>query len=77
VAGVINPPSAQKYGYWTRADCPANPQDWFNGAEQNQGSWWTDWQEWIKLHAGDKIPARTIKKSLEPAPGSYVRRKAE
>ncbi|MGZ9097754.1 MAG: class I poly(R)-hydroxyalkanoic acid synthase [Micavibrio sp.] len=81
VAGVINAPKANKYGYWTAAKNPATPDEWFAGAKQNDGSWWTHWNNWIKPHAGDKVPARKPGdqglKIIEPAPGSYVRMKAE
>jgi hypothetical protein len=33
VAGVINPPSANKYGYWTNKALPADPKSWLDGAE--------------------------------------------
>ena len=42
-----------------------------------RSSWWSYWAEWIKQHAGDKLPARIPGKgklkALEDAPGSYVK----
>mgnify|MGYP006271155485 CR=1 FL=1 len=77
IAGIVNPPAANKYGYWTNDELPATPQQWFDGASQHPGSWWSDWAEWIKQHAGDKLPARIPGKgklkALEDAPGSYVK----
>jgi len=78
IAGIINPPSAQKYGYWTHPAkaLPANPDDWMAGAVQHTGSWWTDWQAWVTgLDAAQvtaRDPAKGKLKSLEPAPGSYA-----
>ena len=78
IAGIINPPSAQKYGYWTHPAkaLPANPDDWMAGAVQHTGSWWTDWQAWVTGLDAAQVPARDPAKgklkSLEPAPGSYA-----
>ncbi len=77
IAGVINPPAAGKYCYWTNRECPADPHQWFETATQHQGSWWPDWLEWVKPNAGEMVPARTPGdgrlEPLEDAPGSYVR----
>jgi polyhydroxyalkanoate synthase len=81
IAGMINPPAANKYGYWTNLKLPATPDEWLEGATQNEGSWWTDWLGWLKPHLGPQVPARepgkngakTKTKVLEPAPGSYAR----
>jgi polyhydroxyalkanoate synthase len=75
VAGVVNPPSANKYGYWTSDALPADAEAWLTGATHHQGSWWTDWAEWIAGHGQGQVPARQPGGKLEPierAPGSYV-----
>jgi polyhydroxyalkanoate synthase subunit PhaC len=75
-AGLINPPAANKHGYWTNKDLPEAPEQWFDGAEQKSGSWWPAWQEWLANHHGEKVPARALGSDelpvLEAAPGSYV-----
>ncbi len=76
IAGVVNPPAKNKYCYWTNKDLPDDAQAWLDSAEEHAGSWWPHWHEWAKKYAGKKVPARSIKKSLEPAPGSYVKMKA-
>ena len=77
IAGIINPPAANKYGYWTNEDLPDTPQSWLEGAQQHPGSWWNDWGRWIEQYAGGKVPAREPGagklEALEEAPGSYVR----
>ncbi|MDB5812056.1 MAG: class poly(R)-hydroxyalkanoic acid synthase [Betaproteobacteria bacterium] len=77
IAGIVNPPAANKYGYWTNGELAATPQAWFDTATQHPGSWWTDWAAWVKHHAGDKVPARVPGKgklkAIEDAPGSYVK----
>lgn len=75
-AGVINPPAANKHGYWINRELPAAPEKWLEGAEQKPGSWWPEWQEWLASQHGEKVAARSVGNDefpvLESAPGSYV-----
>jgi len=77
IAGVINPPAANKYCYWTNAKTPADADAFFDGAAQHEGSWWPDWQKWVKKYAGGSADARTPGdgklKIIEDAPGSYAK----
>jgi polyhydroxyalkanoate synthase len=77
IAGVINPPTANKYGYWLHARKTKTPDAWFAGATRHEGSWWPDWQEWVARFGGDLVaardPANGPRPPLEDAPGSYVR----
>ncbi len=81
IAGVINPPQRQKYGYWTSSKKPADPEAWLAGAAEHKGSWWPDWQRWIRRYVGGKVPARIPGAGglapIEDAPGSYVRKRIE
>jgi len=76
VAGVINPPSANKYGYWT-GETASDSETWLARASFHEGSWWDDWAGWIARHAGERVPARQPDTSkltpIEDAPGSYVK----
>jgi polyhydroxyalkanoate synthase subunit PhaC len=78
IAGIVNPPAANKYHYWTNDVLPAKPDEWFAGAKQTPGSWWNDWRAWMeKQNAGEeKVPARKPGdgklKVIEDAPGSYA-----
>jgi polyhydroxyalkanoate synthase len=77
LAGVINPPAANKYCYWTNPKMPDDPEQWRAGARTVEGSWWRDWDSWIKkLSGGEKVPAREPGgRKLKPicdAPGEYV-----
>ena len=83
IAGVINPPAKNKRSHWIRADgkLPATAAAWMEGASEHAGSWWTDWADWLKSHAGKQIAApktygKGKLKALMPAPGSYVQAKA-
>ncbi len=80
IAGIINPPSAHKYGYWTHSTLGDEPEAWLKQAQQHEGSWWTDWQQWADPYGGGKVAARVPGrgshgklKPIEDAPGSYVR----
>lgn len=78
IAGVVNPPGKRpKYGYWTRPDHPADPDEWLRGAARHEGSWWPHWAGWIAGHSpAEKVPAYQpgggVLTAIEPAPGSYV-----
>jgi polyhydroxyalkanoate synthase len=82
IAGVINPPVANKYQFWVNdADpIPHNLQAWWDGAVETKGSWWPDWQAWLAKKSGKQVPARVPGDgALEPlcdAPGTYVRVRA-
>ena len=77
IAGVVNPPAANKYGYWTNDELPTAPGAWLEGAQFHEGSWWTDWNDWEQQFNGDQVPAREPGSgglpALEDAPGSYVK----
>jgi polyhydroxyalkanoate synthase len=77
IAGVINPPTAEKYSYWTNEQKLDEQEDWLESSVEKPGSWWNDWQSWILSNSGQKVPARSPGKgklsSIEAAPGSYVK----
>jgi polyhydroxyalkanoate synthase len=70
IAGVINPPSANKRNYSTRpntavtdgvdgpARLEADPDRWFEAAERVPGSWWPAWAAWLVPHSGPQVTAR-------------------
>ncbi|MEM9642386.1 MAG: class I poly(R)-hydroxyalkanoic acid synthase [Pseudomonadota bacterium] len=77
IAGVVNPPAAGKYQYWTNEDL--SPKDigaWLRDAEEVEGSWWPDWDAWLAAQSGRKVKARIPaagREDAEPAPGRYVK----
>ena len=85
IAGMINPPAAKKYGYWTNEKLPTTADAWLKGARAHEGSWWTNWIEWMKPHLGPLVAARQVGKTqgkpglkaIEAAPGSYARLRAD
>jgi len=81
VAGVINPPARNKRSHWLNDDVEGNPESWFAQAEEKPGSWWPDWDAWMKHHSNGTIPAPTQQGNaqyhpIEPAPGRYVKLKS-
>ncbi|MFV3128841.1 PHA/PHB synthase family protein [Niveispirillum sp. KHB5.9] len=77
IAGVVNPPSANKYSHFLNTKLPKDPEQWLAGAKQVEGSWWPEYSKWVQKYTGPKVPARTPGegklKAIEPAPGSYVK----
>ena len=83
IAGVINPPAANKRCYWSGSDTsfPKDVNQWMGKAKEHAGSWWGDWSSWLKTHAGKQIAApkaygKGRYKAIENAPGRYVKVRA-
>ncbi len=77
IAGVINPPAANKYQYQTGGVPEGDFETWVENAQTHPGSWWTHWHDWIKGHNAKKVDARPAGGSkgvtLGDAPGDYVK----
>ncbi len=76
IAGIVNPPSKNKYGHYTNTDLSAEPEDWRAAAEFHEGSWWPRWEKWLAGRSGRQVEARHPgddgREILAPAPGVYV-----
>jgi polyhydroxyalkanoate synthase len=76
IAGVVNPPAANKYQYWTGGKPVGSFDQWLEKAKENQGSWWPHWQKWITAQNAALVPARKPgerTETLGDAPGTYVK----
>ncbi|MGC8203260.1 PHA/PHB synthase family protein [Aliiroseovarius sp. PTFE2010] len=77
IAGIVNPPSKKKYGHYTNPDMGLTADDWRDGADFHEGTWWPRWGSWLAKRSGAKQPARALGDSgetpLAPAPGTYVK----
>ena len=80
IAGIVNPPTKNKYGHYTNDDTTLDHDAWLAGARFHEGSWWPRWEKWLAKRSGKMIAARKPGDSghalLAPAPGRYVRAKA-
>jgi polyhydroxyalkanoate synthase subunit PhaC len=73
-AGVINPPAANKHGFWTGDARPESAEQWLETATRHEGSWWPTWTQWLAGKGSTKtVAARKISDGIEPAPGSYAK----
>jgi polyhydroxyalkanoate synthase len=80
IAGVVNPPDAQKYQYWINEDKVSTLDEFVEGAREVKGSWWPDWLTWLKSHGEQTVFAIDARQpgagklpAIEDAPGSYVK----
>ena len=80
IAGVVNPPAAQKYQYWVSNKDTETLEEFIEQAAEYKGSWWPDWIAWLKQQdprmvkvEGARVPGKGKLKAIEDAPGSYVK----
>jgi polyhydroxyalkanoate synthase len=83
IAGVINSPAKNKRNYWTNDSGKVDSADaWFQGAAEHAGSWWPEWSAFLNQNGGKKVkakakPGNAKYQAIEPAPGRYVKVKAD
>jgi polyhydroxyalkanoate synthase len=82
IAGVINPASKKKRSHWLREGGADTPAEWMAGAVEHPGSWWSTWAAFLAKHGGADVAAPTAPGNAdytagEPAPGSYVKARAD
>lgn len=82
VAGVVNPPSKNKYGHWVGGDpSSSQPEQWLSNAAHAQGSWWSDWRAWLTERSGRQVAPPAMGNAdfpaIEDAPGRFVRVRLE
>jgi polyhydroxyalkanoate synthase len=80
IAGVVNPPAAGKYQYWTGDNDALSLEAFEASATETKGSWWPHWIRWIAEQSSEKTPAKRAripgkgaKRTIEDAPGRYVK----
>jgi polyhydroxyalkanoate synthase len=80
IAGVVNPPATNKYGFWVNDEPCGTLESFIAGATEHKGSWWPDWLQWLKSRSskmvkaeGARIPGNGKLQAIEDAPGRYVK----
>ncbi|WP_426387106.1 PHA/PHB synthase family protein [Sphingobium sp. R-21] len=80
IAGVVNPPAAGKYQYWSCDESQPTLEAFLAQARETRGSWWPDWIEWIRGQTPATVPVKGARrpgkgrlKAIEDAPGRYVK----
>jgi polyhydroxyalkanoate synthase subunit PhaC len=81
VAGVINPPARKKRSHWVNDNLECDAKDWLDKSAEKPGSWWPDWDAWMKRHSSGTVrapaqPGHANYPVIEPAPGRYVKQKS-
>jgi polyhydroxyalkanoate synthase subunit PhaC len=90
IAGVINPAAKNKRSHWVTGNSktaasntfPPKHEAWFDTAQEQPGSWWPLWSQWLtRFKAGELAAASKLGNAqyrpIEPAPGRYVKVRAE
>jgi polyhydroxyalkanoate synthase subunit PhaC len=77
VAAIVNPPGNPKANYQVSEQNPEDPAEFVKTAQRADGTWWTDYVEWLRDRCGPERPAPSELGGggLEPlsdAPGTYV-----
>ncbi|WP_407331220.1 class I poly(R)-hydroxyalkanoic acid synthase [Enterovibrio sp. 27052020O] len=78
IAGIVNHPAKEKYGFWVNDELCESADEWFESAAHNKGSWWLHWDKWLEAYSpkekiepykagSDNFPVLTV------APGDYVK----
>lgn len=77
IAGIVNPPVANKYCFWANDELTHEAESWLQNADRFDGSWWSDWSVWISSQGSRTVNARKIRNNrtnpFEDAPGSYAK----
>ena len=77
IAGIVNPPVANKYCFWANDELTHEAESWLQNADRFDGSWWSDWSVWITSQGSRTVNARKIRNNrtnpFENAPGSYAK----
>jgi polyhydroxyalkanoate synthase subunit PhaC len=84
IAGVINPASKNKRSHWVNESRtrPKTAADWMAGAVEKKGSWWPEWAKFLAEFGGNDVappaqPGSAQFPPVEPAPGRYVKARAD
>ena len=77
IASMVNPPGNPKASFQTAAANPEEAADFLDEAHTVEGTWWTDYVEWLAARTGaERNKPRKQGSAAYPvvcaAPGTYV-----
>jgi polyhydroxyalkanoate synthase subunit PhaC len=77
IASMVNPPGNPKASFRTAASNPEDPEEFLAAAETVEGTWWTDYVDWLAERTGpERGKPRKLGSAAFPvvcyAPGTYV-----
>ncbi|EGQ7756007.1 class I poly(R)-hydroxyalkanoic acid synthase [Vibrio vulnificus] len=78
IAGIVNPPAKNKYGFWVNDNLDESADEWLSNAQHKEGSWWTHWDQWLaQFNPDEKVlpyrPGSEANPVIDIAPGQYVK----
>ncbi|EOV0102957.1 TPA: class I poly(R)-hydroxyalkanoic acid synthase [Vibrio vulnificus] len=78
IAGIVNHPAKNKYGFWVNDNLDESADEWLSNAQHKEGSWWTHWDQWLtQFNPAEKVlPYRQgseVNPVIDIAPGQYVK----
>jgi polyhydroxyalkanoate synthase len=79
---ILRPPGGRAAGFRTGTSTPRDPDLWLERSTPHQTSWWDHWLRWTQRRSAGTRAARgrlgdDDHPVLEPAPGTYVRRRLD
>ena len=82
IAGVINPAAKNRRSFWTGEPYLEDPEAWLAATPERPGSWWPQWAQWLERFKGGvrrapKKAGNAVCRAIEPAPGRYVKQRAQ
>jgi polyhydroxyalkanoate synthase len=77
IAAIVNPPGNPKAKFQISDELPEDPRTFVKTAQTVEGTWWTDYVDWLRQRCGPEIDAPTELGGgwlppLSDAPGTYV-----
>ncbi len=77
IQAIINPPGNPKAKFKINTGAHSTHEEFLNGAEERNGTWWDYWAIWLEERAGAKVNAPKAlgsdeNRPLAAAPGTYV-----
>lgn len=79
---ILRPPGGRQAGFSTGSGTPRDPARWLQRSSDRDGSWWEHYLKWLDrrsngTRAAPKRAGDARHPELEPAPGTYARRRLD